>query len=149
MVAITITVNLNWHAHVSSLTNAASQELRFHIRCLCYITPQIHLIFYKSQTRPTIGIVLMFGELLLSSTFWKQCGKAGFASYLTNQNTLSRHWNWCNVGDLYLFCRYFNGDGTQEIANLDLSLEILVAQLVHQKSLTLSRLTLVLKEQTT
>nr|CAH7719105.1 unnamed protein product [Callosobruchus chinensis] len=84
LLGVTITANIIWHEHVSSIATAAGKKLGYLCRARKYFSPSNLLTIYKAQIRPSLENTPAhtFGELqsLLPCLYLMQSREGQFDS---------------------------------------------------------------------
>nr|CAH7760274.1 unnamed protein product [Callosobruchus chinensis] len=85
LLGVSITENMIWHEHVSSIATAAGKKLGYLFRARKYFSPSNLLTLYKAQIRPSLEYCSTFGELppLLPCLYLMQSREGQFDSSVT------------------------------------------------------------------
>ena len=121
MLGLTFSSTLDWGSYIISVAKTASKKIRALIRCMKFLSPEVALCLYKSTICPCMehcfhawaGSPSCYLELLdkLQKRICRTVGPplAAFLEPLVHRR---------NVASLNLFCRYYFGRCSSELAQL-------------------------------
>ena len=122
VLGVTISNNITWDDHITSIAKSAAQKLGFLYRSKRYFSPQQLLTLYKSQVRPGLEYCShVWGSapkstLKLLDSVQKRAVRLIGDTKLTDSLPSLAHRR--AVGDLALFYRYFHGKCSSEIKSI-------------------------------
>lgn len=122
LLGLSISPDLNWKTHISSIAKGASRKLGFLFRARSYFTSAQLLTLYKSQIRPSIEYCShVWGgapqsSLSLLDKIQAKAIRLINSSNLTNNLQSLSHRRY--VADLSIFYRFYHGHCSQEIQDI-------------------------------
>ena len=119
---LSLSSNLTWKTHIHSLAKHASQKLGFLTRACGFFSSSHLLSIYKSQIRHSLEYCShVWGGAPKSTLCLLDKVQSKAIRLINNPNltkSLQRLSHRYLVGDLSIFCRYFNGHCSQEIRDI-------------------------------
>nr|CAH7730842.1 unnamed protein product [Callosobruchus chinensis] len=120
LLGVSITENMIWHEHVSSIATAAGKNLGYLFRARKYFSPSNLLTLYKAQIRPRPGVLLThlgsscpyYLVYAVQRSAIRLIGDPASTCYLRPLS--HRH----AVGDLSLFYQYSNRFCSSELTSM-------------------------------
>nr|CAH7735177.1 unnamed protein product [Callosobruchus chinensis] len=119
---VSITDNMIWHEHVSSIATAAGKKLGYLIRARKYLLPFNLLTFYKTQIRPSLEYCShIWGDaaptilFIIDAVQRRAIRLIGDPALTCHFQPLSRR---RAVGGLLLFYRYLNGFCSSQLTSI-------------------------------
>ena len=121
MLGLSFSSKLDWGSYITSITKTASKKIGALIHSMKFLSPEVALYLYKSTIRSSIeyschiwaGAPSCYLELL--DKLQKQICRTVGPSFATSLEPLA----YClNVASLSLFCRYYFGRCSSELAQL-------------------------------
>ena len=121
MLVLTFSSKLDWGSYIVSIPKTASQKIGAFIRSMKFLSPEVALYLYKSTIRPCMeycchvwaGAPGCYLELL-DKLQKRICGTVGPSLAASLEPLAHRR----NVASLSLFCRYYFGRCSTELAQL-------------------------------
>ena len=121
MLGLTFSSKLDWGSYIIFTAKTASEKIEALIRSMKFLSPEVALYLYKSTIRPCMeycchvwaGATICYLKLL-DKLQKRICSTVG-PSLEASLQALAHH---RNVASLSLFCRYYFGRSSSELAQL-------------------------------
>ena len=121
MLGLTFSSKLDWGSYVIFIAKTASKKIGALIRCMKFLSPEVALYLYKSTIRPCMEYCCHVWASppscyleLLDKLQKRICRTVGLSVAVSLEPVAHRG----NVANLSLFCRYYFGRCSSELAQL-------------------------------